>query len=98
MENEKDVVAEDTEMTQEVTAEVTENEVTDEPTEVLTPEMVEQMVRDAEERGYLKGRNEAVEALMDRPGYGGKPTEGADEDDGEDAMMILREMRRSVWD
>lgn len=98
MENEMDVVTELTEVPQEVTAETPATAVTEEqPGEVLTPEMVEQMVTDAEERGYLRGRNEAVDALMERPGCRKLP-ECADEDDGEDAVMILREMRRSVWE
>lgn len=68
----------------------------DEPTAVLTPEELDRLVSEAEERGYLRGRNEAVETLMNRPGHR-KPAETED-DDGDDAVMILREMRRSVWD
>ncbi len=68
----------------------------DEPRGVLTPEELDCLVSEAEERGYLRGRNEAVETLMNRPGHR-KPAESED-DDGEDAVMILREMRRSVWD
>lgn len=98
MENMTDVVPESTEVPQEVTAETPATDVSEEePTEVLTPEELEQMVRDAEERGYLRGRNEAVDALMERPGCR-KPTDGTDENEEEDAVMILREMRRSVWE
>lgn len=98
MENEMDAVTELTEVTQEVTAETPATAVTEEqPREELTPDVVERMVKDAEERGYLRGRNEAVDALMERPGCG-KLSECTDEDDGEDAVMILREMRRSVWE
>ena len=98
MENEMDLVPESTEVPQEVTAETPATAVAEEePTEALTPEMVDQMVRDAENRGYLRGRNEAVDARMESPGRGKRP-ECADDDDGEDAVMILREMRRSVWE
>lgn len=64
----------------------------------LSADEVERLVTAAEERGYLRGRNESVEALMDRPAGGCHVGERVEEDDDEDAVMILREMRRSVWD
>lgn len=83
-------------VTEEAAEEPAATATEDEPTAVLTPEELDRLVNEAEERGYLRGRNEAVETLMNRPSHR-KPAE-AEEDDGEDAVMILREMRRSVWD
>lgn len=103
MENEKDTIEEVndmpvTEMTEttETVPEPAKTTADDEPEAVLTPNDIDRMVNEAEERGYLRGRNEAVEALMNRPARQ-KPTE-PDDDDGDDPVMILREMRRSVWD
>lgn len=81
---------------EEATGEPAATATEDDPRAVLTPEELDRLVSEAEERGYLRGRNEAVETLMSRPGHR-KPAE-AEDDDGEDAVMILREMRRSVWD
>lgn len=100
MENEKDTIEEVNDMPAEEITETTpepaETTAEDEPKAVLTPNDIDRMVNEAEERGYLRGRNEAVEALMNRPARQ-KPTD-PDDDDGDDPVMILREMRRSVWD
>ncbi|MDE5647944.1 MAG: hypothetical protein K2L69_09745 [Muribaculaceae bacterium] len=100
MENEKDTIEEVNDMPAEEITETTpepaETTAEDEPEAVLTPNDIDRMINEAEERGYLRGRNEAVEALMNRPARQ-KPTD-PDDDDGDDPVMILREMRRSVWD
>ncbi len=100
MENEKDTIEDVNDMPAEEITETTpepaETTAEDEPEAVLTPNDIDRMVNEAEERGYLRGRNEAVEALMNRPARQ-KPTD-PDDDDGDDPVMILREMRRSVWD
>lgn len=62
----------------------------------LTPESVAKLIEEAEERGYLRGRNESVDALMERAVTSQPPNEAYDDED--DPVMILKEMRRSVWD
>ena len=100
MENEKDTIEDVNDMPAEEITETTpepaETTAEDEPEAVLPPNDIDRMVNEAEARGYLRGRNEAVEALMNRPARQ-KPTD-PDDDDGDDPVMILREMRRSVWD
>lgn len=62
-----------------------------------TPEEIEQMVAEAEQRGYLRGRNEQIEQLMEAPtGYKtetlgeGGPLQGE--------PMILGNLKPSIWD
>ena len=62
-----------------------------------TPEEIEQMVAEAEQRGYLRGRNEQIEQLMEAPtGYEtealgeGGPLQGE--------PMILGNLKPSIWD
>lgn len=62
---------------------------------------IAEIERAAEQRGYLRGRNERIEELMGAPGMW-QPLQSArrdDDDDEEDAPTpILRDMRRSVWE
>lgn len=69
---------------------------TPEPTPVPEPD-IETLITEAEERGYLRGRNEAIERLMAPP---------ADTDPslsdmhGQDntGILILNSCRPSIWD
>lgn len=58
---------------------------------------MKRLVNEAEERGYLRGRNEAVDVLMERPDHEAAARMPEIQDE-EDPVMILRQMRRSVWD
>jgi hypothetical protein len=68
----------------------------------VTQEQLERLVAEAEERGYLRGRNESIAELMKRPGM----FERADADSmsdsadsaGSSEVMILNNLRPSVWD
>ncbi len=50
---------------------------------------IEALVAAAERRGYLRGRNERIEALMAEPGVWEEHTSGP---------AILNRPRRSIWD
>lgn len=62
-----------------------------------TTEEIEQMMAEAEQRGYLRGRNEQIEQLMEAPtGYETEtPGEGGHLQ-GE--PMILGNLKPSIWD
>ncbi len=79
-----------------LTTEPTET-TTEEPEPILTHEEMKRLVNEAEERGYLRGRNEAVDVLMERPDHEAAARMPEIQDE-EDPVMILRQMRRSVWD
>lgn len=56
---------------------------------------IEQLIAEAEARGYERGRNEGIEAWMNE----GRGVYAAErEADGDGEVMILNNMRRSVWD
>jgi hypothetical protein len=82
-------------------AESTE-ECDDDQQPTVTQEQLERLVAEAEERGYLRGRNESIAELMKRPGM----FERADADSmsdsadsaGSSEVMILNNLRPSVWD
>lgn len=59
------------------------------------PDM-EQLIAEAEQRGYLRGRNEAVAIEMQRPAQWENETKLPAMSDSE--SLILNNMRRSVWD
>ena len=59
------------------------------------PDM-EQLIAEAEHRGYLRGRNEAVAIEMQRPAQWENETKLPAMPDSE--SLILNNMRRSVWD
>lgn len=62
---------------------------------VNNPKM-EQLIAEAEQRGYLRGRNEAVAIEMQRPTQWENETKTPAMQDSE--SLILNNMRRSVWD
>lgn len=62
-----------------------------------TPEEIEQMVAEAEQRGYLRGRNEQIEQLMEAPtGYEPETLGEGGHLKGE--PMILGNLKPSIWD
>lgn len=69
----------------------------DDPTEVVEEESVdiEALIAEAEARGYERGRNEGIEGWMNegRRGRVAAPVPAA-----ESEVMILNNMRRSVWE
>lgn len=56
---------------------------------------VERMIAEAEARGYERGRNENIEAWMNE-GRAGR--QNASHEVAENEIMILNNMRRSVWE
>lgn len=68
--------------------------------DVLTPERVADMVAEAEQRGYLRGRNESIEVLMRKPGMFERVADGrVDEAGGEqDVPEFLGHRRVSIWE
>lgn len=57
---------------------------------------LEALLDEAEQRGYLRGRNEAVSLEMQRPSQWENITGNESSDTGQ--PLILNNMRRSVWD
>lgn len=57
---------------------------------------VDAMLNEAEQRGYLRGRNEAIEAHMQQPSVWETP--GSATIDNDSHHQILAHMRPSVWD
>lgn len=58
------------------------------------------LIAEAEQRGYLRGRNERIEELMQEPGELEAPSAPATDSPltGGNEILILNNMRRSVWD
>ncbi len=60
---------------------------------------IEALVAEAEERGYLRGRNESIERLMRRPGIlEQEPWQRDACGQSETEPMILNNPRVSIWD
>lgn len=80
-------------------AEASEAEADDEAGAMVSGVEIERLIAEAEARGYERGRNEGIEAWM-REGvaerYDGRRVIGDDVGDSE--VMILNNMRRSVWE
>lgn len=98
-----------TEASEEVSAEEapaqTEAEAAEEVPEEATPEKLppemEKLLAEAEERGYLRGRNESIGRLMREPGALERPLaqeEPGSSDRGDGSPMILSNPRVSIWD
>ncbi len=62
---------------------------------VRTEAEVERLIAEAEARGYERGRNENIEAWMNE-GRAGR--QNASQEVAENEVMILNNMRRSVWE
>lgn len=61
--------------------------------------VVDTLVNEAEERGYLRGRNETIEAKMSEPGMWQSSTSSSREEaERKDRNPFLQRVRRSVWD
>ncbi len=75
-----------------------ENEVC-EAEQTDLPDM-ETMLAEAEERGYMRGRNESIAELMKKPGMMERmPARSVEEmTDNVDEVMILSRQRVSIWD
>jgi hypothetical protein len=73
---------------------------------LLSAAEVEQRVAEAEERGYLRGRNEQIEQLMHSPGVfqrvadtdGGVAAAAGNFADNDSEIMVLSHPRVSIWD
>lgn len=61
----------------------------------VTESEVERLIAEAEARGYERGRNENIEAWMNE-GRSGR--QNASHEVAENEVMILNNMRRSVWE
>lgn len=64
----------------------------------LSAEEIAAMVAEAEQRGYLRGCNERIDTLMERPAMWQQPAQAAAPADDDTEIMILNHLRRSVWD
>lgn len=62
-----------------------------------SPEEVERLIAEAEARGYERGRNAGIEAWINESRRSALP-HSREKPDCESEIMILNNMRRSVWD
>lgn len=66
---------------------------------VTIDETMKKAMDEAEERGYLRGLNEAARQRMAEPGVWEMPVpEGGNPMESEATTDILRTQRRSIWD
>lgn len=63
----------------------------------LTPAEMERLIAEAEARGYERGRNAGIEAWINESRHAAIP-HSREKPDSESEIMILNNMRRSVWD
>ncbi|MBD5211252.1 MAG: hypothetical protein HDS77_08320 [Bacteroidales bacterium] len=63
----------------------------------ISPEEVERLIAEAEARGYERGRNAGIEAWINESRRIALP-HSREKPDCESEIMILNNMRRSVWD
>ena len=78
-----------------------ENEASAEeaPTEAIeTKPDLEALIAEAEQRGYLRGRNESIEQLMQTPSGFESPIGVKTTDDTNGEPLILSNIRPSIWD
>ncbi len=96
----KDCVAPDTEAGAEEGDGVASTDAGGEREDGLTQERVAEMMAEAEQRGYLRGRNESIEELMRKPGMFERVADGrlAEADSEADVPEILSRRRVSIWD
>lgn len=73
--------------------------------DAITPEDLARAVAEAEQRGYLRGRNESISQSMRRNGIWEQPHHSEDTPqpapssaDGDDDLVLLRRIRPSIWD
>lgn len=59
---------------------------------------IEQLIAEAEQRGYLRGRNESIKQLMAQPAMYEQLNARPHQPSTDSEVMILNNMRRSVWD
>ena len=71
----------------------------DQPEETSSPD-VDRLVAEAEQRGYLRGRNEAIsEAMTSRPLWeNSRLTEARALEQPDPASLFLSRLRPDVWD
>lgn len=70
-----------------------------EPDPATDPRVVA-LCNEAEQRGYLRGRNEKIEELMAQPGLFQPltPASSSGSSSGPSEVLILNNMRPSIWD
>lgn len=65
--------------------------------EMVAKEEVEKMLKEAEERGYLRGKNEQIEKIMEKPSiFSQQPFSEESGDISE--LLILKKLRKSRWE
>ena len=74
-----------------------QDEIAEEKSAMTAAEM-EAKIAEAEHRGYLRGLNERAERLMQRPTVGEANSEKKAEYHTDDEVMILNNIRKSIWD
>lgn len=64
----------------------------------ITEAEIEARIAEAEHRGYLRGLNEQAERLLKRPAVGETCSENKAVYSPEEEVMILNNIRKSIWD
>ena len=72
-----------------------DNDNGDETSDPITDEELAKMIAQAEERGYLRGKNERIAVEMERQEL---PDIFSDTDEDAEELLILRRLRSSNWE
>lgn len=69
-----------------------------EPEKRVTDEELAKLIEEAEQRGYLRGLNRNASELFNRPVVGDQAQTDDNDLFPEGEVLILKNLRRSVWD
>lgn len=79
------------------TQNVETSDTSNQSSEMVAKEEVEKMLKEAEERGYLRGKNEQIEKIMEKPSiFSQQPFSEESGDISE--LLILKKLRKSKWE
>lgn len=81
------------------TAQQSEKPTTAPPPNPEDDPRIKSLIDEAEQRGYMRGRNESIEELMRRPGMMERmPEERSADPSADSEPLILSNRRISIWD
>lgn len=75
-----------------------ENDCGNEPADEHESADIGTLLAEAEHRGYMRGRNERIEQLMEEPGMLERNSDSERCEGEEEKVEILRHRRISIWD
>lgn len=75
-----------------------ENDCGNEPADGHESADIGPLLAEAEHRGYMRGRNERIEQLMEEPGMLERNSDSERREGEDEKVEILRHRRISIWD